>query len=301
MPRLPALFCVLLLCVGLALTFAPLAVGEEEPEGAEGAPEPAPTPASDEEAGEALAVFKKAFAARGYRGDEKIAAKDFAMRELAVVQHPDVIEALAKATKDRDAHVRTAALLHLGRQRAFAGLAGKQVVAAIKRNRKDVTFLMAGLECIGELGYLGATDLLKDMMRHPDYAVVKHALMTIGELKDVRFVEDIVKLMKKLKLEKGAKWEGVSVAVDTGAAGDADQKAAEAAGKAKEAQNKRKGKRAARGQRDIGPVVLLTMKDLTGQSFTGSISARKWLEENPEFLKEGVAAVEARLEAQRVK
>jgi hypothetical protein len=260
--------------------------------------EPRPPVVSDEEAAEALKLFKVAFKAKGYRGDEKIAEQDYAMRELAVVQHPKVVDALAKQTKNRNVDVRTGAVLQLGKQRALPAYAGKAVVAAMKRHAKDDTFVMAGLEAIGELGYLGAFDLLKDLMKHHEYAVLKNTLVIIGELKDVRFIEEIFKLLKELKLEKGAKWDGVSVTYDTGTAGTHDQEMAEAIGRAQEAKNKKKGKKAARSQRDLGPIVLMAMKALTGEEFSGSIQARKWLDANAKQVKDELKAFEKKVKDQ---
>lgn len=272
-----------LLMLGLLLG-APALADEQQDKDKE---EPRPPLASDEEAAEALATFKVAFKAKGLKGDEKIAEQDYAMRELAQVQHPKVVDALVKATKNRNVDVRTGAVLQLGKLRGLPAYAGRAVVEAIGRNAKDATFVMAGLESIGELQYVGAFKLLKDLMKHHDYAVMKNALVTIGELKDVRFIEEIFKLMKELKLEKGAKWDGVSVTYDTGTAGTHDQEMAEAIGRAQEAKNKKKGKKGARSQRDLGPIVLQAMKALTGQEFTGSIQARKWLDAN----KKDVAAL----------
>ncbi len=271
MPRLRT--CSIFLSL-LALVFAAPAWAEEKK------PAPPPEVDSEEDAAEALAVFKTAIKAKGLKGDDKIAEQAHQIRVLAEVQHPKVVAALLKTTKHRTPEVRTEAVLQLGTQRACPGIAGKAVLAAMKKNEKDDTFTMAGLESIGALEYLGAKDRLRELMKHNEYAVVKNALVTIGKLKDTRFIEDIIKLMKKLKLEKGAKWDGVEVTYDTGTAGTHDQEMAEKIGKEKEAKNRGKGKRAARSMRDLGPVVLQVAKDLTGQEFSGSISARKWADKN---------------------
>jgi hypothetical protein len=258
------------------------------------AEEAIPPVASDAQAKEALATFKKDFRARGLKGDEKLGEQDFALRTLAKVQHRSVVDALAKVTKNRSIDLRTSAVLRLGEQRALPGYAGAAVVKAMDRNSKDPTFLMAGLEAIGRLQYLGATEVLRDMMKHPDYAVRKNALVTIGEIKDHRFIEEIVKLMKQLKLEKGAKWDGVEVHYDSGASGDEDQRTAERMGHAAEAKNKGKGKRSARNQRDIGPIVLELMYELTGQRVSGGVEARKWLAANKEAVDKLCKADEAK-------
>jgi len=290
------LAALVVVALGLPLLSTAPATGEEA--GAAKKPEPIPALASDEEAVEALKVFKKDFKARGKKGDEKVAEQDWAMRQLAKVQHRKVVDALAKETRNRNIDVRTAAVLQLGRLRALPGYAGAAVVKAMEKNSKDSTFLMAGLESVGSLGYLGATEVLVRMLKHPEYAVQKNALVTMGALKDPRFIEEIIKLMKALRLESGASWDGVSVTHDTGTAGDHDQKAAEAAGKAAEAKNKGKGKRAARSQRDLGPVVLQTAKELTGEEFTGGIMARKWLAENRKQVDAAIKDVEQRAKAQ---
>ena len=285
LPWLLTLSLLALFAVPFAL--AP-AVGKEAEEQK---PDPIPPLADDDEAAEALKVFKKDFKARGKKGDEKLAEQDWAMRELTKVQHRKVVDALAKVARNKNPDLRTAAVLQLGRQRALPGYAGQAIVKVMEKNKKDTTFLMAGLESIGELRYLGSPELLVELLKHHDYAVQKNALVTMGALKDPRFIEEIIKLMKALKLEKGVKWDGVSVTHDTGTAGDGDQKAAEAAGKAQEAKNKKKGKRAAKSQRDLGPVVLEVAKELTGQEFNGSIMARKWMDENKAEVDKSIAEI----------
>jgi hypothetical protein len=301
-PLSPWVLLVAFLCAGAGILCLGPSDARSEDEGApkgDAASEQTPALASDEEAQAALKVFQVDFKARGKKGDEKIAEQDWAMRELAKVQHKDVVDALAKVTRNRSVDLRTAAVLQLGRQRALPGYAGEAVTKAMAKNTKDATFLMAGLEAIGSLRYLGASELLVELMRHHDYAVQKNALVTMGALKDTRFLEEIVKLMKALRLEKGAKWDGVTATHDTGTAGDHDQKAAEAAGKAAEAKNKQKGKRAARSSRDLGPVVLEVAKALTGQEFTGSINAREWMAENKAELDKAIAEITKLAEAQQ--
>ena len=271
MPRaLLALFAVFLLLA------AP--VHAEEPKAEEEAP--IPELADKEELKEAIDAYKTEYKAKGMKGEEKLAYQVHAIRTLAEVQHPKVVDMLVKLTKNKNPDIAAAALIGLGDQRRIPGYAGQAVVKVMTIKSKDATTQMAGLAAISNLKYFGAKDVITKLMGHHDYAVKKNALVTIGKLKDERFIEEIVKLMKELKLEKGAKWDGVNVTYDTGTAGDGDQKMAEKIGKAQEAKNKKKGKRAARSQRDIGPVVLELMFDLTGERFTGGIAARKWLNEN---------------------
>lgn len=310
--------------VAAALLLPVLPSSADEPPVAPPAEEPAPPPAeqapadrpgadlpplatdearpplvTDEEAAVALEAFHEAFKATGRKGEEKLAFQDHAIRTLAPVQHARVVEALAKLTRHRSEEVRTSAVLQLGNQRALPCVAGEAVVAAVKKNANDPTFLMAGIESIGALGFLGAGDLLRELATHHDYAVVKNALTAMGELQDSRFIEDVIKLMKQLKLESGASWDGVSVTYDTGTAGTHDQEMAEKIGKEQEAKNGRRGASAARSMRDLGPIVLQVAKQLTGQEFTGSIAARKWVDENAPLVKTLHARDEQREKDQR--
>ena len=286
MARRPLTTLVLILAVCAPRAFA------EEPKKDKAAPPP--VMASDAEAKEALATFKVEFKAKGLKGDEKLMQQDYAMRELAKVQHPLVVAELAKLLRNRNANLYTMACMYLGKQAALPAHAGRAILNGLKKHSKDETFLMSALEALADLRYLGAQETLRSLLLHNEYAVVKYALMTIGELEDARMVEDIYKLMKKIKLEKGAKWDGVEVNYDTGAPGTHDQEMAEAIGQAQMAKNKGKGKKAGRSMRDLGPVVLQTMKRLTGQEFTGAIQTRKWLDDpkNAQVMKDSQAKVQ---------
>ena len=272
------------------------------------AEEPAPkdeTPklASDAQAKAALDTFKDAFKARGLKGDEKLMQKEFAMRALAKVQHRSVIDALAKITRDRSPDVRTSAVTHLGKQRALSGYAGHRILQAMRKQKKDATFTMACLSAISKLGCLLADADIRELMKHSDYSIRKQALLAIGQLQDMRMLDDLLGLLKELKLDKGVTWEGAEATVDTGTAGDGDQKAAEAKAKAQAAKNKKAGRRGARSQRDIGPIVLEALKLLTGEEFDGSIMAKEWTEANAKDIedKQKRLAIRAKDQAGEIK
>jgi len=250
------------------------------PAAAEEAPaEPAAVVVSDEVAAEAIAAFEERFKAKGLKGDEKLVQQVLALRELGKVQHATVVERLFKETRNRAPDVRTEALIQLGRQKALAGEAGRKVLLALKKHEDDEVFVMAALGSIRDLGFLGAREELRALMKSKSYAVMQVAMETIGGLKDMRMIEDLWQVLKDFKIDKGASWDGVEVNYDTGTAGDHDQKMAEKIGKEKEAANQGK-KSAGRRMRDIGPVALKAMKDLTEQEFSGSIEAREWIEKN---------------------
>ncbi len=267
----------ILLPLALLFLLSPLLAVAEEPAVEE---DPIPPLADEAEAREALDVFKKDFKARGAKGDEKIAMKEVAMRMLARTQHPLVADRLYRLTRDRNADIRTLAMLYLGYQRALPGYVGPLVVKAIKTHNTDAVFAMFGIEAIERLDYRGGIDMIRALMAHKDEGVKKVAILFIGDAKEWRMIEDLLKLMKELKIDKGWKTEGHEVRYDTGASGDHDQKMAEKIYKAKYGKGKGKAKSGGRAMRDIKPVLLETMKNLTGQDFFQGASARDWADKN---------------------
>jgi hypothetical protein len=238
-----------------------------------------PALAGADEARAALERFEEAWKAKGLTGDERLAVREQAMRELAKVQHPAVAERLIKVSKDRDPDLRILSVMYLGEQVAAPGYAGKAVVGAIQKGSDDPVFLMFCGDALGSLDYRGQVEVLRTLLASKNESVQKHALVIIGEMKETRLLADVLQLMVDLKIDKGMKWEGGEVHVDTGAAGDADQRAAEAAYAAKYGSGQ-KGKAGGRKMRDLKPTLLQTMKMLTGVEFASTDQAKKWLEEN---------------------
>ena len=63
---------------------------------------------------------------------------------------------------------------------------------------------------------------------------------------------------------------------------------AEALGQAQMAKNKRKGRRGARSQRDMGPLVEAVLKKLTGEVFEKEKDARDWMKANDKVVKDAI-------------
>lgn len=281
----------LLTCFALlAFLAAPAFAGDpvEKKKEAKKAPPPIATP---EELSEAFKTFKTEFKAKGLKGEEKIGAKVWAIKTLAHTQHKKVVDELAKLTRNRDQDVRTAAVQYLGMQRALSGYAGAKLLAAMKKHSNDSIVQISGLQAIQDLDYRACEDLLRSLMKHSDYAVQKSAMFAIGEMKDIRLLNDVYLMLKKLKLAKGDSWDGVSVTHDTGTAGDHDQREAERIGRAQMKKNERKGRGGARSQRDLGPVVEEVMKSLTGEEFSKEKEARDWLKANEKVIAEQQGAI----------
>jgi hypothetical protein len=277
----------------LLLAAAPPVLADET------ADDPIPPLATDEEAKAALDAFKEAWSARGLRGDERTAARERAMRTLAAVQHKDVADRLARLSGDRDEDIRSLAVMYLGEQRAIPGYAGPLVVKALETHRKDPIVVLFALESIDRLQWLGATETLESLLKHPDAAVQKVALLTIGDMEEMRLLDAIVKLMQELKIDEGVKWEGGEVHYDTGAAGTHDQEMAEKIYQEKYGNAASQGRKAGRAMRDIKPIVLEAMKRLTGQEFTTTAMAKAWIEANARHVADAQKALEDLESSQR--
>jgi hypothetical protein len=263
------------------------------------APPPAPAAgakpkvASDEEAKAALDKFKGAF-----RGND-VAKKATALFALAKVQHPDVVAELGKHLTHRNADVKTVAAMAFADLTALPGIAGPRLVAAFPPNDGDAVWLMTAVDGIEAIDYRGAVPELLKLLKHKNNAVVKHSLLALASMKEMRAIDTLLDMMKELKIDSGYSWEGGEVTVDTGAPGTADQEAAEAQYHQQYGNNGSKGRSAGRKMRDIGEVLLTAMKDLTGQQFTKTASAKEWAEKNKAAIDERKKALDDLQAAQK--
>lgn len=285
-----------LLVAAVLLVSGTTATAEEKAGAADKAAPPAQV--SDDVAKEALEQFKTAFKAKGRKGDEKIFYQDKALDELSKVQHRTVLEALFKASRHRTPEVRTSAVLYMGRQLATPGYAGSLVVKAMDKHRKDEVVVMAGLEALTKLQYRPDPDLFLKLLKHKEYSVQKHVLLAIGDLKDMRLLDDVFKMLKDIKASQGDSWDGVSVSVDTGTSGDGDQRAAERIGRGLLAKNKGKAKRG-KASRDIRPLIEKALKALTGEEFPKAEDYKTWRKENDKKIEAEKAAIAAAADAQQ--
>ena len=188
MHRATALFVGLLL---LGTSAAPAHAGDDD---AKKKKEPLRV-ATLEEVHEALETFETDWKARGIPKDEIVSQRNYAMKKLAKLQHPLVIQELAKITKNRDKDLRTLAVIYLGDQQLHPHLAAQPILASMKKHKRDRGAIMTGLQSICLLNYLGARKQLIALMKHRDLAIQKTAIATVGATKDMRLLKDVVKLL----------------------------------------------------------------------------------------------------------
>jgi hypothetical protein len=316
----------------LALISAPVAAfadGGAPAAGGAAPAAPAPKVASDEAAAAAIATFKEAWKAKGLKGEEKLMQRDFALSELAKVQHPLVVAELGDVAKSGDTDLKIFALVYLAEQKASPALAGQHALAAIQKNAKDTVIVLTGLQTLGSLKYLGAGEVLKDLLKSDDFAVRKYAISTVGKVGDMRLLDELLKILGvdpkappttpkeeksggKEVVEEGYSWEGAEATVDHGHADNSQENAeAKAKAEAQIAANKaaaQAGKGgggggggvdggggggrggSARSKDELKPYVLKALKSLTGETFMSSKEIRAWLGANGGKIEEAKRA-----------
>lgn len=296
------------------------------------------TLASDERAAKVLAVFKDEWKAKGLKGDDKVSQRDYAMRKLSRVHHPDIVAALGKASRDSNPDVRMIALIYLGDQKALPHLAAQHVLKAMRKGKKDVVLIMTGLQTLGELRYLGAQKVIADLIKHKYFVVRKSAIAAVGRIGDKRMLEEVLAALGmklgedgkdpdkksggKEVVEEGYSWEGAEATVDRGEADNSKENAdAKKQAEAQIARNKAaasgkggggggmggapsvggSGGRggSARSTQELIPTILRTLRALTGEEFSKPSAIRVWLKTNGKQLAKDQKALDVKEKAQK--
>jgi len=338
--RLLARFLALPALLALAL---PAYAGDPAPAAPAAVPAapaaPAAKIADDAAAIQAVATFKEAWKAKGLKGEERMAQRDWALSELVKVQHPLVVAELGEVARSGDGTLRTLAVIYLGDQKALPALAGEQVLVAFKKNGDDTVLLLSALQSLASLKYLGGAQLLKDLLRSEDFVIKKAAIAAVGQLGDARLIDELLKILGvdpkavpptsggedekkggKEVVEEGYSWEGAEATVDHG---DADNTKENAEAKAKAEAQIAKNKAAAQGgggggagggdgggtgggrggaarsKDELKPYVLKALRSLTGETFMNSRELRTWLGAHGDVLEEAKSKCAAAELAQR--
>ncbi|MHC4956965.1 MAG: HEAT repeat domain-containing protein [Planctomycetota bacterium] len=232
-------------------------------------------PVSDEEAKEAIAAFDKEMKAK------EIEVKQNAVYNLHDVPHPLVLKRLAKTLKHKDPRVRSVVALAIAGQRHDIEGAGALLMKTYEKDFKSEEVVTSVLQGLTELGYLGYWPTLKPAMKDKRNAIVIATLETLGTNKDWRSLPTLLDAYH-VAMPKKVSWSTGTVNVDTGAAGDADQKAAEAKFNAKYGSGgskaKAKAKAKARGQdlRNFSEPLRKTVKKITGEDFDNAWDFEDW-------------------------
>lgn len=210
-----------------------------------------------------------------------------ALRNFGKVQHPDVAKELLKLLKKEESeHLLAAVCDALGKQLTSAKKAGPKLQKLLKDSETPPRVLAAAVRAVGALDYRKADDELDSLAMHDDDEVSIAVFRTFGEWKSEDHLEVMQKFFDKWPDEKG--FTAISVTVDTGTAGSADQKAAQAKGKSKQA-----AAAAWKPRPEVTAVLRESLKQITGKGFRRPEDLREYRENpkkyrDPELVSERV-------------
>ena len=233
-----------------------------------------------EEAKEALAEFEKTF-----KATREIEEQQNAVYNLHDVPHDLVIKRLQKLLKYKDPRVRNVAALALGGQTHNVPLAGKVLMQSYARDFKNAEVLASVLDGLAELKYLGYWPKAEPALKDERNAVIIRVLHLLATNEDWRAIPRLLELYR-IAMPKKVNWSTGTETVDTGAAGDTDQKAAEAKFNAKYgaggSKAKAKAKSKARGfdLRNFSTQIRKCVKKITDQDFDTAWDFEDWYIEN---------------------
>jgi len=269
-----------ILVVGAALVAVPVHAEEDEPR-----------PHSDQQLKEndVFERFEKDYASDDM--DTRIRI----LRWFGMWRHKKVLRELKKIwLKEDDYELRAVAAEGLGRQTPYAKQAGKELAKGLDQMKKlasredpegeellaqtlEARALIAGLKAVGELGYKDGWDVLKDFIDHYDDGVAAEMMLTCGRLKEYRALPILLEWFNFYP--DGYSYAGGSVSVDTGAAGNEDQKAAKAKWKAKYGRRKKKARPAA------WDALIQSLEMITGVKFEKPEELKQWMDDNKVLLR----------------
>jgi len=242
---------------------------------------------------QAKAAVKEAKAA--FRKADTVEEKQGVVFSLHDFPNDYTIRALKRYLRDRDPAIRGVAALALGGQVHDKEEAGELLMEAYQKDKDEMQVALSCLDAMRNLKYLGYwPELGKDTGKGARSAVVIRILELLGANKDFRALPMLLD-MYKVAMPKHVKWTTGTVNVDTGTAGDADQRAAEAefnrrygrGGSRARAAAERKAK--AFDARNFQTQIRKCAKEITGEDFETDIDLEDWWIENWEMVARRIA------------
>lgn len=248
---------------------------------------------SDEAAKEALAKFSDAFKA------SETEAKQSAIFSLHDVPHPLVLKELEKLLKNKDPDLRHVAALAVGGQKQDPKKAGDALMKAYGKDATSENVVASCFEAMAELKYMGYWPDIKPAFKDERNIVVMRLLDLLGTTQDWRAFPDLVELYRVV-MPARVSWSTGEVKVDTGAAGNEDNEAAQAefnkrygAGGSKE-KAKAKSKANAFDLRNFQPQIRACVKRITGKEFDNAFDVEEWWCENYIDVAKKIAVLEGK-------
>jgi hypothetical protein len=247
----------------------------------------------DDTAKEALAKFQGAFKS------PDIGAKQGAVYNLHDVPSDLVLKELEKLLKNRDPDIRHVAALAVGGQKHAPKKAGDLLMRAFKKEKDSENVVASCMEAMAELKYMDYWPDMRPSFKDERNVVIIRFLELLGTTQDWRAFPDLVELYREV-MPKRVSWSTGEVTVDTGAEGDTDQKAAEAAFNAKYGQGGSKEKAKAKAKansydlRNFSPQIKKCVTQITGKTFENAFDLEEWWCENYIMVAKKIAEMEGK-------
>lgn len=199
-----------------------------------------------------------------------------AIQQYAKTQHPTIAKKLLKLMKDKDEHVRAEAATGLGLQLSYAKKAGPKLVKFANEKEESPKGVRRAVLSIGRLEYRKADKDLKKLIHHVDDGVVAAVFEVYGMWKSDLAIREMLDFFTKYPDEKS--FATGTVTVDTGAAGNEDQKAAQAKWKAKYG-----GQRNWRPRPECTRALVAALKEITGYGFRRPEDLKRYIDEPEDY------------------
>ena len=217
------------------------------------------------------------------------------------VPHDRTIKQLAKFLKDKQPAVRGVAALALGGQGHNKDAAGALLMKTYQKEKKEIEVAISCVDAIKELRWYGYWPALeKDTKgKSARSAIVIRILELLGQNKDYRAIPMLLE-MYKVAMPKRVTWKTGTVNVDTGTAGDADQRAAEAKFNSKYGRggSKAKAKATAKARafdaRNFTTQIRKCAKEITGEDFETDVDLEDWWIDNYEKVARAIARLDGK-------
>jgi hypothetical protein len=224
-----------------------------------------------------LAEFETAF-----KATKDVGVQQGLVYDLISLKSDLTIKKLAKLLRHRDPTIRNVAALTLGGQTHNIKLAGEVLMRAYGKDFKIDEVVGSVLEAVSNLKYLGYWPKVEDGLEDPRNAVILRILTLLGANKDFRAIPKLLEMYEVAMPARVAWSASEEIKVDTGTAGDSDQRAAQAAHEAKHGKGGSKDKARARGRansvdlRNFADAIKKCVRAITGETFETSFEFREW-------------------------
>jgi len=246
-----------------------------------------------EEAKIALKEFKGAF-----RTADSLEARQELVFGLHDVPHDLILKELKRLIRNKSEGIRVVAALAIGGQGHNKARAGKLLMDSFEREKKTIDVAISCIDGMRELRYYGYWPEIKSSTGNgARSAIVIRILELLGSNKDYRALPMLLK-MYKVAMPKRVTWTTGTVNVDTGAAGDADNQAAQAefnrrygAGGSK-AKAKAQGKARSFDARNFTTQIRACAKAITGEDFETDFDLEDWWVDNWEMVARRIAKMD---------